>query len=356
LWLGLDTSRDADKYPTRISLLLDTLADAAGTLKSGEKRPRYYTFDILSKQIEADASKFKFWNTVIELHALILGWFGNSGLCNKIGFLIATGTSFGTLVKWAEGKKKSEFEKILIAHIRDDIAICQSDLMDLSYAEKKSDYPNLMKLLLLMNVEATSRTGQRFPFRRHVGKTWSLEHIHAQNAENLTDKKQWKSWLEEHKKALCALPDQHDLLVKKIENSLTVIDTASNFGDTFRRLSSEIIKVFEGPASGGPVSDTGLHSITNLALLSSGDNSALSNAVFEVKRQLVLAIDRNMDGKGDGYIPICTRNVFLKYFTDADAQQIHFWSPQDRDSYYKAIVTILQDYLTPETQDKEASQ
>jgi len=82
----------------------------------------------------------------------------------------------------------------------------------------------------------------------------------------------------------------------------------------------------------------------------------LSNAVFEVKRQLVLAIDRNMDGKGDGYIPICTRNVFLKYFTDADAQQIHFWSPQDRDSYYKAIVTILQDYLTPETQDKEASQ
>ena len=353
---GAEANRDADKYPTRISLLLDTLADATGNLKEGDKRPRYYTFDMLSKQLEADASKFEFWNKVVELHALILGWFGTPALYNKIGFLVSTGTPFGRLVKLAEGKRKSDFENSLFTLIRDDIGIQQSELMELSYVEKKRDYPLLMRLLLLMNVEATSRMGQRFPFRRHVGKTWSLEHIHAQNAENLTDKKQWKSWLEEHKKALSALPDHHDLLLKKIENSLAVIDSANNFGDTFRNLASQIIKVFEGTAIAVSATDTGLHSITNLALLSSGDNSALSNSVFEVKRQIVLAIDRNIDGKGDAYIPICTRNVFLKYFTDADSQQIHFWSPQDKDSYFKAIVATLKEYLTPEITDRKASQ
>lgn len=344
---GADMSRDADKYPTRISLLLDTLADAVGLLKSGGKPPRYYTFDTLRKQIEADASTF--WNLVVELHALIFGWFGNPSLYNKIGFLVATGTSFGRLVELAQGKKKSEFDKLLIEHIRGEVNIRESDLMDLRYDEKKKGYPKLFQLLLLMNVEAVSRTGQLFPFRRHAGKTWSLEHIHAQEAESLTDKKQWKAWLEEHKKALHALPEKHDALEQDIEESLNVIDTAINFGDTFRNLSARVVKVFDARVSDGAISDHEPHSISNLALLSSGVNSELSNAVFEVKRQIILKIDRNMDRENEGYIPICTRNVFLKYYTGADAQQIHFWSPQDRDSYLKAIASILKDYLKPET-------
>ena len=62
---------------------------------------------------------------------------------------------------------------------------------------------------------------------------------------------------------------------------------------------------------------------------------------------MVLEVDRN-----GGYIPVCTRNVFLKYYTGADAQQVHFWSPQDRDSYFKSIVSILKDYLKPEEPTK----
>jgi hypothetical protein len=77
-----------------------------------------------------------------------------------------------------------------------------------------------------------------------------------------------------------------------------------------------------------------VHSVTNLALLASADNAALSNAVFEVKRRRILELDR----KG-AYIPVATRQVFLKYYTDADAQQIHFWSTQDREAYLRAILS-----------------
>lgn len=345
---GADTSDDADKYPTRISLLLDTIADAKN--EPSGKRPRYHTFDTLRGEIEADAKArtSNFWNQVLELHALILGWFGKANLYNKIGILVASGTSFGELVRLAKGLRKKDFENKLNEAICKRIGISESDLLNLSY-DKKSDHPKLLNLLLLMNVETLSRTGQHFPFRRHVGKTWSLEHIHAQNAEKLTDKKQWKAWLEAHMQALYALSTEQgvrDDLVRDIKTALQEIDKATNFGQTFQSLADRVIAVFsEHTESEISSSNNDVHSISNLALLSRDDNSALSNAVFEVKRQKILELDR----RGD-YIPPCTRNVFLKYYTGADAQQIHFWSPQDKESYLNAIVSILKEagYLKPE--------
>ena len=84
-----------------------------------------------------------------------------------------------------------------------------------------------------------------------------------------------------------------------------------------------------------------VHSVANLALLDRRVNSALSNSVFEVKRRQI--IDRDKEGQ---YIPICTRNAFLKYYTAAGAQRIHFWSTQDREDYLDALVDVVAAYLT----------
>lgn len=347
---GSNTWGQFEQYPTRISLLLDTLADRKN--KPIGRRPRYHTFDTLREEIEKDP--IIFWNQVVELHALILGWFSDPDLYNKIGFLVSSCYLFNDVVALAKNKKKSEFNVSLVNTIRDSvIRMSASDLLDLSYEDKKRGYPKLLQLLLLMNVETVSRTSQRFPFRRHLGNEWSLEHIHAQNAESLTTVDQWEAWLKTHKQALSTLPDNHDLLLQEIKDSLKVINTARNFGDTFRQLSAKVIAVFEAPSKERPISDHGLHSISNMALLSCKDNSALSNSVFEVKRQKVLEIDRNVGGKKDGYIPICTRNVFLKYYAGTDAQQMHFWSMQDRESYYKAILLTLGKYLQNVSEPEE---
>ena len=351
---GADSEDDADKYPTRISLLLDMLADELTPLNTGEKRPRYRTFDMLRGQIEIKS--IDFWNDcVVKRHSLILGWFGTPYLYNKIGFLVVTGTPLGDLAQLAQAKKKSEFDNSLNEHIRKKIEIRESGLLSLRY-DNKIHQKKLLSLLLLMNVETVSRTGQHFPFRRHVGKKWSLEHIHAQSAESLTTIPQWKTWLQEHQKALGTLSNQH-ALVQDIEVALQKIDTDQNFGPTFQSLADQVMAVFTAPAAiGTPKVKHDMHSISNLALLCCSDNSALNNAVFEVKRQTILEIDRNQDGKNDGYIPVCTRNVFLKYYTDANAQQIHFWSPQDRENYFKALIAILKDYFTLEAKAEELAQ
>ena len=75
---------------------------------------------------------------------------------------------------------------------------------------------------------------------------------------------------------------------------------------------------------------------------SSGDNSALSNSVFEVKRREVIRRDRH-----GSFIPVCTRNAFLKYYTEAAGQQIHFWGDQDRQGYLNALLDALGPYLLP---------
>jgi hypothetical protein len=353
VWHFLVWENDYDEeYPTRISLLLDTEADTRKPFKSTGKRPRHHTFETLRGEIKT--RPLEFWNAVLESHALILGWFANHSLYNKIGFLVATGTSFGTLVQLAQGQKKSDFEKFLIGRIRGAIDVGESKLSNLSY-DKPSDRSKLLNILLLMNVEAVSRTGRRFPFRRHVGETWSLEHIHAQNAESLNKLAQWKAWLEAHQKALRVIAGQQ-ALVQEIEMSLQQADTSSDFGPTFQRLAARVMEVFSAPTGDASVLDHRPHSISNLALLSRSDNSALNNAVFEVKRRIVLEIDRNIDGKQDGYIPVCTRNVFLKYYADPDETQIHLWSPQDRVGYLKAIASTLKEYLAPETMAKDLAQ
>jgi hypothetical protein len=64
-----------------------------------------------------------------------------------------------------------------------------------------------------------------------------------------------------------------------------------------------------------------------------------------VKRNKIL----EMDKKGE-YIPIGTRRVFLKYYTDSSNHQLHFWGEQDREAYVNAMVGdegIILNYLTP---------
>ena len=72
-----------------------------------------------------------------------------------------------------------------------------------------------------------------------------------------------------------------------------------------------------------------------MALLTVGENAALNNSTFDVKRTKLI----EMDKKGD-YIPVCTRNVFLKYYSEFDTKQ-HYWSEKDRIAYIKAMNAVL---------------
>ncbi|MBZ9998533.1 MULTISPECIES: DUF262 domain-containing protein [unclassified Mesorhizobium] len=332
------TDADEDEYPTRISLLLDTLAGGA----LGPKRPRFYTFDNLREKIEATSPQ-AVWNQVVDLHATILGWFEDRNYYHKIGFLVAVGQSFGELVTLAANQSKGNFVAILDSRICDTLDLSPSDVTALSY-ETDTHKEKCARLLLLMNVETVRRlkhSTERYSFREHRDSAWSLEHIHAQNAESLTKAEQWKEWLRLHRDALTDLPsvdpERRRVIIGRIDAAGDQLDRNS-----FQELVRDVTAIFSPSDTNAQPSVHSVHSVTNLALLSGGDNSAIGNSVFEVKRRQILDLDRN-----GAYIPLCTRQVFLKYYTDADAQQIHFWSVQDRESYLRAMISPEQGILFP---------
>ena len=318
-------------HGTRIDLLLDALAQ-----KPAHGALRYHTFDALQGRAQNDSQAF--WDEVVALHAQILGWFEEPRWHNKIGFLIACGLSMADIRQLAEKQGKQAFDAALTARIKEQLGTRAHDLDDTLRYDNTRHHGTLQRLLLLFNVQ-TCRD-ERFPFKKHTGQAWSLEHIHAQNAQDLIRAEQWDIWLQEHRLALHDI--QNDGNAAHITPLLADIDAATSqihtkqFGqEQFKALAGRILL-----ALNNGVEEEADHSIANLALLTHGANAALSNAVFEVKRQKVLAMDR-----GNQYIPAATRNVFLKYYTPADRLQPHFWSDADKAAYLHTLKTALADYL-----------
>ena len=330
LWSFATGHGAREDLPTRIALLLDAVAGSG----FGKPTARFQTFESLRQRVPTDV-----WNEVLDMHALLTGWFEDEPVFHRVGYLVAIGVSFNELVTAARGKRKSELRALLDGRIRQELDLSREELESLSY-EKSSQ--GCLRVLLLMNVLATERANERYPFHRHAEEAWTLEHIHAQHSEGLSKAEQWGSWIDEHRRALERLADERsgperavcDALIDELQSSREHLD-----GQRFRELFAKVTRYFT--AEGDDATST--HSLSNLALLAGTDNSALNNAVFEVKRQKLLELDRR-----GSFIPLCTRKVFMKYFEGATAHQVHFWGPADRASYLNAIEETLRPYLLEE--------
>ena len=79
--------------------------------------------------------------------------------------------------------------------------------------------------------------------------------------------------------------------------------------------------------------------ISNLALLDSTTNRSYGNAFFPIKRQRII----ENDSKGI-FVPIATKNLFLKYYSRQLAD-VMYWNSGDAKDYLEAIKTVLKDFL-----------
>ena len=79
--------------------------------------------------------------------------------------------------------------------------------------------------------------------------------------------------------------------------------------------------------------------IENLALLDAKTNRTYKNAVFPIKRSWILRRD-----KEGIYVPVCTRNVFLKYYSQT-IDDMMFWKREDGRNYRDALVETLENFF-----------
>ena len=335
LWFFL--TNKSTEYQTRADLVLDLISQ-----KPTDNRDKYYTFFKFNEMYQDGKNLDDIWYEIQQTFLTLKEWHSNHEFYHKIGYLIASGSK--TLRDIFELSQKDEtksaFKKSLDKDIKNSIKIGKN-YADLSY-ENTEDQKKIKRLLLLFNVESVRKSGehsQRFPFDKYKnGKDgsviWSLEHIHAQQSEGLSTQKMWQEWLKLHIPSIKSISHDSELIKRLGDASSN--DSLSR--QDFDSLQQEVV---------GLLSEKGhseyLHSIANLALLSSGDNAALSNSTFDVKRTEII----KMDKKG-AFIPFCTRMVFLKYYTSSDKNQLHFWGEEDRKEYVAEMNRILKDYLEEE--------
>ena len=327
LWYFL-TNSNTVSFMTRIDLVLDLIAN-----KPDDTREKYYTF-FKFDEMQKTENLTAIWERIQRTFLILKDWYEDHELYHKIGYLIASGSkTLQDIFNLSENKTKTEFKASLDDHIRESIKI-DNGYEELSY-EKSGDYAKISKLLLLFNVESVRQIdeqAQRFPFDRYKDKaSWSLEHIHAQQSEGMRKQEDWKEWLTKHAESLKNIGGNDELVAAM----LTAIDKNPLERTEFETLQSQAIAALsvEGNAEY-------LHSISNMALLNTSDNAALNNSTFDVKRNLIVEMD-----KAGKYIPFCTKMVFLKYYTPSKDNQIHFWGQADRVAYVDAINKVLEQYL-----------
>ncbi len=338
---GFLTNSEIDNYPTRIALVLDLISK-----KIDADKEAYRTFFYFDDEHKKGKSLEEIWNEIQHNFLTLKEWFFDHEFYHKIGYLVASDSKkLIDIMNDYTDKSKTEFREYLDESIRDSINF-KKPYNELDYVH---DYNEIKKLLLLFNVESVRQIDdkkRRFPFGRHKKGNWSLEHIHAQHSEGLQTNEKRKEWLKAHIKPLQSIGQQEELiskmemLVKKIEENLK---TTTNVEERFESLQQKVVEVLS-PKDGD--SDY-IHQLSNMALLSSGQNSAVSNYTFDAKRNLILEMDKN-----GSYIPFCTKMVFLKYYSAEDTN-LHFWSRNDRDTYVKHMSRVLSNYLSNNQKEKE---
>jgi hypothetical protein len=334
---GFLTNSETDNYPTRIDLVLDLISR-----KTVYDKETYSTFFYFDKKYKEGSSLEDIWSEIQHHFLTLKEWFYDHDFYHKIGYLIASNSkSLVDILDSYADKSKTSFRMYLEESIKESINF-QKPHNELDY---EHDYNAIKRLLLLFNVESVRQIDgkkRRFPFDRHKRENWSLEHIHAQHSQGLQTNEKVKEWLNAHIKSLESLDStgQNELisdmksLVKEIEDN----PKTTKVKEKFEPIQQNVV------AALSPADEDSeyIHQLSNMALLSSGQNSAVSNYTFDAKRNLIL----EMDKKGL-YIPFCTKMVFLKYYSNEDTN-LHFWGKNDRDAYFNAIQTVLANYLQNE--------
>lgn len=99
--------------------------------------------------------------------------------------------------------------------------------------------------------------------------------------------------------------------------------------DDFNKLRQRLNDVFGEPDK---------HPLSNMALLSTRDNASLNNAIFPTKRDRIIELE-----KAGRFIPPCTRNVFLKFYSAADCQP-YYWGESDQQSYLQDLISVINEF------------
>lgn len=266
------------------------------------------------------------WNEVRNNFLTLKEWFKNFEYYHLVGALIHLGYNINTIFDLKlQSNSKTAFKEALKAEFAKIIGSFGNNLENVYYSSGKE-----RKALLLFNIISILQSEEkayRFPFYKFKTMNWDIEHIHA-IATDTNNKAVQKAWLEENKNYIT----DDEILAKKIQDILSLKEIKEE------ELSSLVEEVTKYLSEKGFDNDN-INDLSNLTLLDSGTNRSYKNIIFPLKRMRIIEEDK----KGT-FIPLCTKNVFQKYYTP-DASDLSIWSKEDKENYRQSIITTFNTFV-----------
>ena len=280
-----------------------------------------------------------------------------------IGFLIYCKEPIINIYEQYQGKTKRDFVSSLISLIQDKLKVTLTASGDIEKNGTPVVYDNktkecLKQLLVLYNIEYIVQKNKDndisyvvFPFDLFKIEKWDIEHVDSFTTNPLTDKAQQKEWLETAIEDLDEIGINYKTVAKITDLERTAI---TNFIEgtgtqaTFDEIKLIVSKLADEDLTAEESSKDAKNSIGNLTLLNADINRSYGNSIFPSKRKKIS--ERDAEGR---FIPICTKNVFLKNFADGGSGTIA-WKISDMENYKKDIVTFIKKFLIEEIVEEVA--
>lgn len=310
-WYFINNTKN--NLSTRIEYIFNIIKDIDG-IENGNDQ--YATFRFFSDKFKSETKEQidKNWKIIKRTFQTIEEWFNDRELYHKVGFLISTGEKITDLLKYATDSQKHTLRDYLENEIFKKV---QCDHLEgLEYGNSK-----IKSILLLHNINtmlANQNETSRFPFDRYKNEKWDIEHIHAIATEVKVNKENLREWLGNNYVASDVLTNSElNTKIKKI------IREKCEISDEERET---IISYVLGEVD---------NSLANLCLLDRGTNRSYKNDAFKKKRNKIIENE-----KLGTFIPVCTRNVFMKYYSK-ELKDLELWNDEDRNDYFKNIKNTL---------------
>lgn len=290
------------------------------TLSERFGNDEYSTFRFFNEKFNSKSEKEikDNWLEIKKYFQTIEEWYNDRELYHKIGYLITIGININDILKEKNKKPKKEFTDWIKQKIKNKFK--NTDLGKIEYKGKF-----VREILLLHNIQTmlnNENETNRFPFDRYKKENWDVEHIHAIATEAKVNKENQSEWLKNN----FIKTENH--LNEELNNQIESIIISRNTIEEAEFVS--IINYVLGEED---------NSLQNLCLLDRGTNRSYKNDSFKEKRRKI--IKREMEGT---FIPICTKNVFLKYYS-SNIKDLEVWNESDRKSYFEKLQEVIFQYL-----------
>lgn len=298
------------------------------------------------------------WKQVRKTYDRMVAWHEDNLYYHYIGYLVAVGftplqiynhlerekSTANNVREWTVEDTKNSLRRMMMEKFKEGTKYLSKDEID--NFEYGSEY--VTRVLLLFNIESCRKGHNvRFAFDSYHKENWDVEHVDSQNDATLQEYDDRMRWLDQVKFILeLEGTERSNELARMCNNHISTFRTNGKVNvETYRDFYITINKYYSRE-SNEKEEDVDLTNkrkdyLSNLTLLDSSTNREYKDAPFAYKRYYLIEKDK----EGKCFIPICTRNLFLKYFSNSNSNASYLdnmrWNSSDRADYMSALHKIV---------------